>query len=44
MMHAENVVVINNPMHINPEFAASYLVGQWLRKGRRLAGAALGSR
>jgi hypothetical protein len=36
MMHAEDIIVINNPMHINPVFAASYVVGQWLRKGSRL--------
>ena len=34
MMHAENIIVINNPMHIKPEFAANYFVGQLLRKGR----------
>ena len=44
MMHAEYVIVINNPMHINPVFAAIYIVGQWLRKGSRLAGAVLASR
>ena len=24
MMHAEDIIVISNPMHINPEFVASY--------------------